>query len=60
MILKTLAFTVVGLASLALAYPDADLVSSLEQMTDISFGLYSGYVTVTGTKNQLHYVAALS
>ena len=29
-------------------------------MPNIGFGLYSGYVPITGTKKQLHYVTALS
>lgn len=29
-------------------------------MDDISFGLYSGYVPLAGTKKKLHYMAALS
>lgn len=58
--LKTLALSVVGLASLALAYPDTDLVKQLDQFDDISFGLYSGYVAIPNTKKQLHYMAALS
>lgn len=37
-----------------------DLVQSLPEMPDLSFGLYSGMITITGTKKQLHYVAALS
>ena len=55
-----LTLTVVGLVGLAMAYPDADLVTSLEQMDDISFGLYSGYIPLTGTQKKLHYVATLS
>jgi hypothetical protein len=47
--LKTLALTIVGLASLASAYPTADLVTTLDQMDDLSFGLYSGYIPLTGT-----------
>ena len=48
--IKTLALSVVGLASLALAYPDTDLVKQLNQFDDISFGLYSGYVAIPNTK----------
>ena len=55
-----LTLTVVGLVGLAMAYPDTDLVASLEQMDDISFGLYSGYIPLTGTQKKLHYVATLS
>jgi carboxypeptidase C (cathepsin A) len=29
-------------------------------MPDLSFGLYSGTVNITGSSKQLHYVAALS
>jgi carboxypeptidase C (cathepsin A) len=29
-------------------------------MDDLSFGMYSGYINITGTTKQLHYVAALS
>ena len=46
----------------ALPFPsaDADLVTSLPQMPDLSFGYYSGYVPIDGTEKQLHYVATLS
>jgi carboxypeptidase C (cathepsin A) len=54
------ALTVVGLAALAAAYPTADKVAKLDQMPDLSFGLYSGYVPIDGTQKQLHYMAALS
>ena len=50
MMLKTLALTIVGLAGIASAFPDSDLVASLEQMDDLSFGLYSGYIPITGTQ----------
>lgn len=58
--LKAIALTMVGLVSLALAYPDADKVAALDQMPDLSFGLYSGYVPIDKTQKQLHYMAALS
>ena len=58
--LKTIALTLVGLASLASAYPDADKVASLPQMDDLSFGLYSGYVDIPNSKKSLHYMSALS
>jgi serine carboxypeptidase-like clade 2 len=29
-------------------------------MPDLSFGLYSGMIPITGTQKQIHYVAALS
>jgi len=57
---KAIVLTMVGLVSLASAYPDADKVAALDQMPDLSFGMYSGYVPVDGTKKQLHYIAALS
>lgn len=37
-----------------------DKVDSLWQMPNLTFGLYSGMLPITGTKKQLHYVAALS
>ena len=41
--------------------PDSpDKVASLWQMPDLSFGLYSGMLPITGTSKSLHYVAALS
>jgi len=41
--------------------PDSpDKVSSLWQMPDLSFGLYSGMIPIKGSQKQLHYVAALS
>lgn len=52
--------TIVGLASLISAYPTADQVKTLDQMPDLSFGLYSGYVPIGTTKKQIHYMAALS
>ena len=58
--LKTFALTLVGLASFASAYPAGDLVTKLDQMDDLSFGLYSGYVDIPNTKMSLHYMAALS
>lgn len=58
--MKAFTLAVVGLAALASAYPDADKVTSLEQMPDISFGLYSGYVPIPNTKKKLHYMATLS
>jgi hypothetical protein len=42
--------TIVGLAALAAAYPEADRVTSLDQMPDLGNGMYSGYVPVTGTQ----------
>lgn len=60
MMLKALTLTMVGLAGLVFAYPDTDLVTSLEQMDDISFGMYSGYIPLAGTKKKLHYMATLS
>jgi len=42
------------------AYPTADKVNELWQWTDISWGLYSGYVAIPGSQKNLHYVAALS
>lgn len=54
------AMSIVGLVSLVAAYPDADIVKTLDQMPDLSFGLYSGYVPIGTTKKQIHYMAALS
>jgi hypothetical protein len=48
------------LASAVSALPAADKVDSLWQMDDLSFGLYSGYLPITGTQKQLHYLTALS
>ena len=39
-------FLSVSLADL----PESDRVASLEQMGDLSFGLYSGYLPINGTK----------
>jgi len=60
--LKRLTLTIVGLASLALAqdYPADDLVPTLDQFDDVSFGLYSGYISIENTAKKLHYMAALS
>lgn len=51
---------VVGLSLSSAAFPTADKVDSLYLMGDLSFGLYSGYITINDTQKQLHYVAALS
>ena len=57
--LKTLA--IVGLVAVAsAALPDADKVEKLDQMPDLSFGLYSGYLDIPSTSKSLHYMAALS
>lgn len=58
-------FKVLTLLGLAVSYskaafPSEDLVSSLDQMPDLSFGLYSGYVPINNTEKQIHYIAALS
>lgn len=58
--LKALTFTIVGLATLAAAYPADDLVTKLDQMPDLSFGMYSGYVAIPNSQKKLHYVATLS
>lgn len=58
--MNKIVFTLLGLASLALGYPDADKVDSLWQMPDLGNGMYSGYAPIEGTKKQLHYVAVLS
>jgi len=38
-----------GLAAIATAFPEEDLVTSLPQMPDLSFGMYSGYLPINGT-----------
>jgi hypothetical protein len=43
------ALALVGLVSIASAYPSDDKVASLDQMPDLSFGLYSGYVPIDNT-----------
>ena len=61
MLKKVLA--IVGFSSMALAqsgYPTEDLVTELWQHTNLSFGMYSGYLTIPHTKKELHYVAVLS
>lgn len=58
---KKVILTVLGLAALGTrAAPAEDKVESLDQMPDLSFGMYSGYIPINGTQKQLHYVAALS
>jgi hypothetical protein len=42
------------------AYLLEDKVEELEEMPDLSFGLYSGFLPVNGTERQIHYIAALS
>jgi len=64
MLKKVLAL--VGFAAMAQAqtpgtgFPEGDYVTELWQMPDLSFHLYSGYLNITHTKKELHYVAALS
>jgi serine carboxypeptidase-like clade 2 len=57
-IIKGLA--VLSLLSLVSAAPSDDEVLELNQMPDLKFGLFSGYVPINGTSKQLHYIAALS
>lgn len=57
---KAITLTMVGLVGLASAYPDADLVTELSEMPDLTFGLYSGYVDIDNTQKKLHYMGALS
>jgi carboxypeptidase C (cathepsin A) len=40
---------VLAVAGTVSALPTADKVNSLWQMPDLSFGLYSGYLDVTGS-----------
>ena len=47
-------------ATITAALPTADLVSSLANFTDISFGMYSGYVPINNTQKEIHYIATLS
>lgn len=58
------ALTIVGLVAASsfvnAALPEADKVLALDQWTDISKGLYSGFIDIKETKKSLHYVAALS
>lgn len=42
------------------AFPANDKVTQLDKMPDLSFGLYSGYLPIAGSKKELHYLAALS
>lgn len=58
--LKALTLSIIGVASLISAYPIGDKVDKLEQMDDLSFGLYSGYVAIPNSQKKLHYMAALS
>lgn len=53
-------FAVALLLGAVAALPTADKVNTLWQMPDLSFGLYSGYVPISGSSKQLHYVTALS
>lgn len=62
MLKKVLA--IVGFAAAVSAqtpgYPAEDRVPELWQQPDLSFGFYSGYLPIEGTKKQYHYLAALS
>ena len=58
--MRYLPYLSLSVLSLVSALPAADKVTELWQMPDLSFGLYSGYVTVPGSQKQLHYVTALS
>ena len=57
---KKLVIATLGFLSLSSAYPSGDRVQQLDQMPDLSFGLYSGYVPINNTQKQIHYLAALS
>ena len=56
--LKVLAL--LGFAAITKAAPAEDKVDSLPQMGDFTFGLYSGYLPIQGTKKSLHYMFAES
>lgn len=58
--LKVLALLGLSATTALAAFPKADLVTSLDQMPDLSFGLYSGFISINNTEKQLHYIAALS
>lgn len=52
-----------ALVSYTLAAPVADLVKSLPQMNDgnpFPFKMYSGYLQVSGTSRNFHYILAES
>ena len=57
---KYLLLLALGLFALVRSAPSDDLVTSLDQMPDLSFGMYSGYLPIGTTAKKLHYVAALS
>ena len=56
--LLLLAFGLV--AKIVSAAPLEDKVDKLEQMPDLSFGLYSGYLSLSDPTRRMHYIAALS
>lgn len=49
MLKAALTLTMVGLVGFSMAYPKDELVTELDQWTDLSFGLYSGYVPIDKT-----------
>ena len=52
--------SLLGLTTLSNTKPTEDLVESLPGMETFDFGLYSGYVDITGTSKKIHYVLAES
>jgi hypothetical protein len=47
---KRLVLATLGLVTFVSGYPTSDRVQQLDQMPDLSFGLYSGYVPVNNTQ----------
>ncbi|CDW88011.1 serine carboxypeptidase-like protein [Stylonychia lemnae] len=54
------AIAMVGLASVANAYPEVDRVHELLNWPQLTFGLYSGYLPVNNSSKQLHYMGVMS
>jgi carboxypeptidase C (cathepsin A) len=48
------------LAATVGALPSQDQVKKLDGWPDLRFGMYSGYVNITGTTKEVHYVATLA
>ena len=53
-------FLFLYLTSITFGVPNEDKVVYLDQMDDLSFGMYSGYLGINGTSKSLFYIATLS
>ena len=59
MLTKAILITLLGVLAVQAAFPEDEKVTQLDQMPDLSFGLYSGYVKINDAKS-LHYIVTVS